>query len=575
MSSVDIQKIPAVNAFPLNERNNMLVHQINNSEGKPIDFSSTYLEVELGLVNPDGSKYTNTKNLIVGDSGVAYQPSAPFRQSRLSNSSSGQVYQDLMFVNIIDNNISHYSQSENEMRSQNILGLGGKVEPATREVVSIFNNSYADANPVLKIGYSHLFPGSLGVSDAVPVGAGVIEHRCLLENQYNWLTKCVPEGFYTGEITFSETGITCNAVNTGATAIQAAAVGSLPAGFLTTGDEVVISGLLLTTPNTHLSVVRNVNVFTPDAGVTAGNFTFTTAISASNQLSAPQIYKTTNTNILSCVALSTTGATLTLKTAQVNSHLEVGTTVKVKGTSVDAYGQQSEFVEKTKVKTLTGSPTISAVEFEDALTVPTNGVLCNLYIEPLYTNLSDTTVEWQFLSSHVVCFKQNMKMKAQKMLVSAFESQNVGCQAGAGKFLFTYPVLPEVFNCYTLTPTDDNMMSQTQGFGSYLFTLNDKPLSSIYLEISKSTDRDNLQRVFNNSPVYRVKNLKPIKDSELVSETEVHLYSAKLYESMLNDEPEVLSGSDKRLRVELVPSIGLKTPLTQVYLFVEKWVELG
>jgi len=579
MSMSSFSKIPAVNSFPLDAQNNMMIFQANNS-GEAVDFSTSYIEMEIGLLNSDGSKYTNTKNLIVGDSGTPYTPSAPVRQSRLSNSSTGTTYQDLMYVNIIDNNINHHALSENEQRCESLYNGSGHVNPANKEVVSIFNNSYADANPVLKVPFRNLFPGSLGVSDAVPVGTGVLEHRMLLENQFNWLTKAVPVGYYPEGIQTISAGITCNNIGISAVQCTASQVGSFTAGFLSPQDEVIITGLLGTSPNTHASVSRYVNVYTPDAGATAGNFTFSGgAISTTVGFSNVSVVKVSNTNDLGCETLDDDSAVLTLNANIAYTeipHLEVGTTCRINATSVDAYGVQTSYTLKSKVVDLSPGEILSSITFADSLKVPVNGVLANIWFEPLYTNWSDISgVKWQIAAAHMVLVRKNIKMKSQKVLVSAFESLNVACQKDMGRFLFTFQTRPETFNAYALTPTDDNMYSQTQdSFGSFLFTLDDKPLTSIYLQLDKSTARDNLQRVMGNSPVYKVKNLKPTKDSELVSELEVQLYPAKLYQSTINDEPEVLQGNERKLRVELVPKAGKKTPQTQVFLCVEKWVEL-
>lgn len=570
---MSISKIPSLVAMPINKSVNQLY--FTTSDERPVDMKASYVELELSLDT------TTNYNVVLGHDGLMYPPSCLFRSAKLTKTQTGEVVQDLNYVNILDANLRHYSVGCNQITADAIYSGAGHVTP-TGEVVSVFNNSYADANPTLKVPLESLYPGSLGQASVVPMGSGDVEFRYLLEPQYPVLMRAVPSGIYESTV-YSSAGITSfSNITANSTTVSASALGIITN--FTTGDNVIITGIVSGVPSVY---ERAVNVVTQDVGATAGNFTFSGGvISASQALSQPEIYITKGTTTaLTCAALPSAATaqtldTVTLKTAYaLNKDLYVGTDVIVHYDTIKANIDPTANVIttgltlRTKVKTLTSSTTITAVEFDDSITLAISTGAVNIWIEPLYTNLDSNN--WSVTSAHLVLYRRNLNVKPQKMLVQNFESVNVACVGGLNRFMYSYKTRPNTFNTYAITPSNTNLYGVRQGIAQYLYALDERPLTSIYIDTDplSAVHQDNVMRCGSNSPVYKIKNLRGNRDREIQSEIEPFVFPAKLFSAMVGGEDNVQpEGQDRNLRLELVPTS--VTQACNVFLFMEKFQEI-
>jgi len=570
---MSISKIPSLVAMPVTKTVNQLY--FTSSDERPVDMKASYVELEMSLDT------TTNYGVVLGHDGLMYPPSCLFRSSKLTKTQTGEVVQDLNYVNVLDANMRHYSVGCNQVPADAIYSGAGHVTPQG-EVVSVFNNSYPDEYPTLKVPLESLYPGSLGQSPVVPLGSGDCEFRFLLEPQYPVLMRAVPSGIYESTV-YSSAGLTSfQDITPNSSTVRASALGIITN--FTSGDNVIITGIVNSVPSVY---ERTVNVVTLDAGSTAGNFTFSGGvISASQALSQPEIYITKGTTTpLTCAALpSASGAqtldTVTLKTAYaLNKDLYVGTDVILHYDTIKANIDPTANVIttgltlRTKVKALTSSTTISAVQFDDSIPLAASTGAVNIWIEPLYTNLDSNS--WSVTSAHLVLYRRNLKVKAQKMLVQNFESVNVQCVGGLNRFMYNYKTRPNTFNAWAITPSNTNLYSVRHGIAQYLYSLDERPLTSIYLDTNplSAVHQDNVMRCGANSPVYKIKNLRGNRDREIQSEIEPIMFPAKLFSAMVNGEDNVQpEGQDRNLRLELVPTT--VTEACNVFLFMEKHQEI-
>jgi hypothetical protein len=571
---MSISKIPSMVAMPVNKTTNQLY--FTTSDERPVDMKASYVELEMSLDT------TQNHNVVLGHDGLMYPPSCLFRSSKLTKTQTGEVVQDLNYVNVLDANLRHYSVGCNQVVADSIYSGAGHRTPQG-EIVSIFNNDYPDQNPTLKVPLESLYPGSLGTSSVVPMGSGDVEFRYLLEPQYPVLMRAVPYGVYDQGTIDITAGITNFSNITANTSTVTAGITGIISNYVS-GNEVVITGIVQSVPSVF---VRTVNVVTPDAGATAGNFTFTGGvISASQALSQPEVYKVTGTqHILSCASLQSSGtaqtvSNLTLKTAYaLNSDLYVGTDVIVHYDTILANIDPTANVitrdlsVRTTISAVTSTTTISAVQITGSIPLAISTGAVNVWIEPLYTNLDSNN--WSVVSAHLVLYRRNLKVPQGKAVVQNFESVNVQCVGGLNRFMYNYKVRPNTFNAWAIQPTNTNLYSVRQGIAQYLFSLDERPLTSVYIDTDplSAVHQDNIMRCGGNSPVYKIKNLRGNRDREIQSEIEPIMFPAKLFSSMVGGDENVQpEGMDKNLRIELVPTT--TTLPCNVFLFMEKHQEI-
>ena len=564
------QKIPSMVAMPVTKHQNQMYFHLSGDE-RPVDMKSSYLELEMGF-----DTTIDTHNVVLGHDGLFYPPSSLFRQAKLTKSQTGEVLQDLSWVNVLDANLRHYHTGCNEVVSDAIFSGAGHIDPADKSIKSVFSNTYSDENPTLRVPLENLYPGSIGQTNNLPLGSGDCEFRFLMEQQYPVLMKAVPAGVYdVGSSSNVEYGFKDMII--GATALSAGTTGII--NNFSTGNVVVINGQVGGGLGYDL-FVRTVGTVTADNGITGGSFTFTPALSTTAPVANVKVVKESNTHPLACNALEIIGNTVNLVTPSSTKDLLEGTKVKVHytlATSGIAITYEEKVLETTVTSiTVNGSNNITSVVFSNNIPILNTQIALNIWIDPLYTNMD--SVNWQVLSAHMVVYRRNIPIKSEKMLekmlVQNFESSNVLCVAGLNRFLYNYKVRPSTYNVWAIQPTQTNLYSQAQNIGSYLYTLDERPLTSIYLEVNGAVHNDNLGRVCANSPIYKLKNLRGNRDREINSAIEPIVFTAKLYNAMLSGESNVIEGDDRNLRIELVPESGSSTSLTNVFLFMEKYQQL-
>ena len=575
-----ISKIESSVAFPLSAQGSNQIYWNIGQQDSVISMKDSYIEMELnvnGLVGVTGLPTTDTHNIVLGHDGLFYEPSSIVRMAQLSDNSSGRQIQNLNYVNIIDNALKYYAKGSNEMVSDAIYsGAGHKGTDGS--IVSIFRNDYPDANPVLKVPLSSVLCGSLGQSDAFPQG-GDLTLRLLLEPQYDLFMRAVPSGKYSEPtITEGTTAYAFNNVNATLTTLQASALGTMVN--IADDDFVMVSGNIGGGGGSDV-FFRQVTSVVPDAGPTAGNFTIDSALSASQAVSNVKVVVVNKDYVLGCQGITDTTATLTLDTPYpvAGSDLSKGTvcnvfyneqTVNV-STGLNVIGPQKS-VKLTVTDLSIPTDAITAVTFNSSIVSPASGGVRNIYIVPLYTN---SAAKWSVVNSNVILYRHNMSVKTpQKMLLSAFESSGVQCPEGLKRFIYNFKIDNNCYNAFVLTPNQTNLYPQIQNFDSYLMTVDETPLTSIYIDApSSAVHIDNLSKVLQNSLTYQPKNLSQNRDREIESDVLPSIFPAKICSSMFKGEPMLQpEGVDRNLRVELVADAG--TILTTVFMFQEKYVQV-
>lgn len=564
---MSISKIPSLVAMPVNKTVNQLY--FTSSDERPVDMKASYVELEMSLDT------TTNYNVVLGHDSLIYPPSCLFRSAKLTKTQTGEVVQDLNYVNVLDANMRHYSVGCNQVPADAIYSGAGHVTPQG-EVVSVFNNSYADALPTLKVPLESLYPGSLGQSPVVPLGSGDVEFRFLLEPQYPVLMRAVPQNIYNqGTFSPSESYAFENINANGITA-TASNLGEI-ANFQS-NELVIIKGIIAGGGN-YDYWVRQVGIVTPDSGSTEGSFTFSPALSTTQPVSAVEVFQETNTYTLGCNPIETSSSALTLRTPyQQYKDLWEGTNVKVhyQIATVTPLGTLGDTIVPAELSTTVSSlgivnSLISTITLANTITLLSNQVAIGIWIEPLYTNLDSNS--WSVTSAHLVLYRRNLKVKAQKMLVQNFESVNVQCVGGLNRFMYNYKTRPNTFNAWAITPSNTNLYSVLHGVNQYLFSLDERPLTSVYIDTNSAVHQDNVMRCGANSPVYKIKNLRGNRDREIQSEIEPIMFPAKLFSAMVNGEDNVQpEGQDRNLRLELVPTT--VTEACNVFLFMEKHQEI-
>jgi hypothetical protein len=568
--SVQIKKIESSVAFPVTAQGNNQLYFTIPDEGSVVDLASSYIELELGvagLVDNQGNATTNQRNLVLGHDGMFYQPSCLFRQSALTDNTHAKTLHDLNFVNVIDNNLKYFSAGANETVSDALWSGAGHRSPSG-EIVSIFNNAYSDESAILKLPMSSIIPGSLGVSSAIPSADMTL--RLLVEPQFKNLMRAVPAQVYEkGAYTEGVTGAFGN-VGPAATACVASATGTIIN--FQVGDDVQISGIM---QSAHEVFYRTIATVVADDGETAGNFTFTPALSASQALSQVTVTKVTNTYPLGCEGITTESTVLTLVNlpAIETSDVYKNSVLHVHYKERTASGLSVDKIHKCKVVDLqVYLGNLISITLDVALPVPVNGGSTAIFVVPLFANCDTASV--QINNAHIVLYRHNVKApKGQKMLKTCFESTNVQCVGGLQSFMYNFKLRSDCYNAIAITPTSSNLYGQQQTFETMLMTVDECNLSSIYIPVKDAVYIDNLAKCLSNSPEYPAVNLNDRRDIEVNSDIRPVLFTGKIKPSVFNGEAFITPGPDRNLRVELTAETE-KTPLTQVFLFQEKWLEI-
>lgn len=563
-----IAKIPSMVAFPLSKNSNQLYFDISDDGGQ-IDMASSYVELEVSIPQIAGANY---KNVVLGRSGIQYNPSCFFRTAKLFQPRTQKTLQDLTYVNLLSQNLTYYSQGCNEVDANGLWSGAGQAsnDVTSGDVLSVFNNTYSDSTAVIKCPLSLLFPGSLGASDQLPMNGSDLRAYFLLEPQYKLFQRAIMSGLY--DVTGTDVGTSYNfgGGDAGATVFTAGAEG-IVANF--TVDQLV-SVSYVDTDVTYV-VVRQIKAIAPDAGGNAGTVTLNTALSA-NAVTVVTITTLVNNNAgIPCVNVATT--TDVVGCPQSNSFdLYVGTTVNITASIFNfVTSVVTPFVPAnpyTITQITAGDPT--EVTLSSELVVPADSILYNVTMTPLYTNLDN---DWSLVNSHLVLYRRKDPSANQaKMLLSTFNSVNFAMLGGLSRFMYSIKAPVNTYNCYALTPDQENMVSVKSTLSEYRVYVDDKPLTSIYVPIEGSAIYyDNLIRVLENSSEYSAKNLQKNRDYKIQSNIEPYIYTGKLFHNMVRNEPNVQNFDipDINIKLELIAGTGTTgTPQTNVYLFTEQYV---
>lgn len=562
-----IQKIMSRVAFPLNRYNNQLVHDVYNEAGQ-IDMKSSYLEMELTLDN-----VTNYHNIVLGQDGLYYNPSCLVRSAKLTEGK--RTLADLMYVNMLSNNLEYWSKGRNSVIADALTDGKGHITQTSSEVLSVFNNTYQDTPyAVVRCPLSLLFPGHIGNSDLLSQSEDM-QFRYLLEPQYNCFQRVVGTNAYKGQSSTVSNGYAFNGVANALTIIPATTLGTV-ANF-TLASQVLVT---FTSNSVQQTVSRTISFITPDAGSTPGSLTLSSSLDATYASSGITIKQiSTNGASLTFNNLTTTSSTITRSNISLISScpdLFVNTKVKLEYMTVSASGVVATVDQYVNVSSIAYSSgtTISTVTLNNSITVPANGVVFNISLVPLYTNVSDA---WSLKNSHMVVYRKSVPIGPQsKILVSEFESVNTAMVGGLNRFMYTAKAKQNAYNVFVLTPNATNLFSQRDVLKDYLISVNNIPLTSIYVDSTSAVHNDNMIKTFENSQYYKPSSLRGYKDTEITAEFEPSLFVGKLFHSLMKGDPHVLdfNEQDKDVKVELVTADGTLTGQKMVYIFFEKWSEV-
>jgi len=576
-----IQRYPTSVAMPLTKTRNQLNFLINQEEGQ-IDMNSSYLELEVILVDSDGNVPENYNDVVLGRDNIMYNPTCIVRDAKLYGTRSGKKYQDLMYVNLLSQNLQYWTAGKNEIRANTLWsGMGAKSQDGT--VYSVFNNTYKDANPVIRVPIKDLYPGSIGNSDMFPAGED-LSFTFLLEPYYRLFQSLTASNYEAPEQAASSVpaGVAFVSGGQAQSILTASAVGTI-AGYL-------VNQYVTIDTNTY-----KITAVTPDSGnpIVPGSITIDGQVAVGN-CTVLALYPTlaglVTAGTTACNNVTTNADNFQVSTVTATTQAQapaVGKTVEVNYFFYQPGGMATvDFISLkstayTKVLTsVAGVITFSPLTDKNGtvLTFTNNTVLYGITLDLLSgDNLDD--YDWNLVNAHLVLYRRSVPFAPrQKMLVSNFESMNISVPSGLNKFMYTFLVNNNCYNAYGFLPTNDNMYSQAQNMGTYQYSVDNKPLTTLYLELDKSLHTDNMVRTLKNSPYYPVKNLNQDRDDEEApnpTEIDPIMYPAKLHPSMEKGQPIVEEGNEKvNLKLEIIADDEQDTPGTTLFLFCEKYQEI-
>ena len=569
--SGSIKKIMASSAMPLNKRSNILRFDIGDEVGQ-VDMKSSYIELQITL---DGIiDYTN---IVFGNGGIVYNPASLFRRAGLSEARSGKVLQNLTYVNILSQNLDYFSKGCNALKADTLFSGAGILSPDGTHYNSVFKNAYPD-QPVgdyyIRVPLSLLFPGSIGDSDMLPQQADW-SFDFLLEPAYKCFMRAFPEIDSTGKTILGD-----------ATPADA----STPAPSLGCTTWTVADGTLFPVGTCVLCTYKvggaDFSKHNYVTNVAVNVLTFANVLNAGTvDAGTLNIKKVTNSFLLSIVNFpSIGGADMTLTTpCPVPVGLEVGSNIKVNYNILNADGTLTPKVSSNIVAGLvTGgvAPNVlTGITLTTGIPLVAGTYAVNIHTSLATTNLSN---DYSVNSAHMVVYRRNVPMASpQNMLVSNFESVNISMVGGMNKFSYTIKIDPNVYNAFVLTPSNINMISTRSANGSetdtsmidsYLFYVDEKPLTNIILQANSSAHYENVVKTFSNSECYPLRNLRKVRDVEFKTDIVPFLFPSKIFPSVAKGEMNVqpFDGHDRNLKVDLYADNGV-TPLKSVFIFLEKY----
>lgn len=566
--SGSIKKLMSSNAMPLNKRNNILTYNIGQEQGQ-MDMKASYVELQLTLNGID-----DYEGVVLGNGGLLYNPACLFRRAGLRESYTGKVLQNLTYVNILSQNLDYYSKGCNQIRADTLFSGAGILSPDGTHYNSIFSNDYSDrpeGDYYLRVPLQLLFPGSIGDSDMLPQQSDWT-FDFLLEPQYKCFMRAYPAKYSAGEVVTGDgtPATSANPQPAGCTVwnVGAGLGAQFPVGSLVLCNYTV-GGVAFSKHN----YVTAVNV---DA------LTFANALDAGNTVTALVIKRITNSFILQINNFAESGVqfTLTTPTAPIGG-LNIETAIKISYDVLNANGTLTATVVDDIVTALpTNAGNLTGITGTTGINLAAGTYAVNVRVSLTTVDLSN---DYSVNSAHMVVYRRNVPMAVpQNMLVSNFESVNVAMVGGTNKFSYTIKMDTNTYNAFVLTPSDSNMYStrsdngsetDTKIIGSYLYYVDEKPLTNIILDANSSPHNENVVKTFSNSECYPLKNLRKQRDVEFKTSIVPFLFPSKIFPSVAKGEMNVQSfeEQDRNLKIDLYASDGATTPLKQVFIFLEKY----
>lgn len=567
------QRLPSNVAFPLSKQSSNILTFNSQGSSAPVNHSLSYVELEMSLSNLGPQGY---RNVCFGRGGDFYSPSAIVRNSSLVEPHTGKTHCNLQYVNIVNQALQHYNQGSETVRVGGVLANGSaKFSPQSETMLSTFYNEYPDNTIMVRLPVSEIFPGDVGNSEAYPL-TNDTNYNMLLEPQYKLFQRCVPQGVYGTETATLDIGYDFANVTANSTTITASALGTV-ANF-TVGDTVVIYWTESSVEKVEYKTITSITPDVPGSPGTPGAIVVNSALST-NTATLPYVAKFVNTNKLQLQPVPGPSDTFELVTPEPDSKdLAIGTVCMLHATALLASSDETvQIVQKVKISNVTKSGSnITSINIVDiygnALQVGISDYLIvNGYLEPLYQNLDLS--DWTVSNSHLVLFHTQMNLKVpKKMMVSNFTSSSVQVLPNTTKFVYSFQIPNEAYNVYALLNDGDSLFSTKMGIQTYLLSVNEVPLSSVYLDLDSSLHQDNVVRVLDNSPNYKPNCLVSKRDDEVNNTIDVNMIVGKVHRSEINNEPNVQAPGQAVLRVELNPLT--VTQQGTIFLFSEKYQQI-
>lgn len=570
--SGSIKKIQSSSAMPLNKRSNILRYDLGNEAGQ-VDMKSSYIELQLSL-----DEIVDYTNIVLGRDGLLYNPACLFRRAGLSEAQSGKVLQNLTYVNILSQNLDYFSKGCNALRAETLFSGAGILSPDGTQYKSIFSNDYPD-QPVtdyyLRVPLSLLYPGSIGDSDMLPQTADW-SFDYLLEPAYKCFMRAFPA-------MYSQGGLVVPSVATPATAATAPPSLGCTTWNVADGTEFPVGSMVLCTYS--VGTTTGLTKYNYVTAVNADVLTFANALDAGTVVAGSlQIKRITNSFLLQLNNFSQSGVQFTVTNPIATPPgFVVGSKFKISYDVLNANGTLTPTVVDDTVAVLTtaGNPALlTGINGTTGVTLAAGTYAVNVRISLTTQNVDN---DYSVNSAHMVVYRRMVPMAApQNMLVTNFESVNITMVEGINKFSYTVKMDTNTYNAFILTPSNTNMYStrsdngtetDTKMITSYLYYVDEKPLTNIILQANSSAHYENVVKTFSNSEIYPLRNLRKQRDVEFKTNIVPFLYPSKIFPSVIKgDEMNVQpNGQDRNLKIDLYADDGKVTPLKSVFIFLEKY----
>lgn len=570
---MSIRKIQSKQAMPLSRYNNQLSFDIQN-EGTPIDFSKSYLELEVDLPTLE-----DRHNLVLGRDGLFYPPTCFFRDSKMRENASGKSLYDLLYVNVLDANLEYWSHGSNKILSESIYSGMGKSYEGTNEIKSVFSNDYPDQYPTLKVPLSSLYPGGLGSSDNF-IQSDTMEARFLLEPSLKLFQRAVKTGIYSNlDLEFGDQ-VVFNNIATGSVNLTPPETGIVEN--YAVDDQIYITGNVDNGEGPLFGTYAIVTEVVPDEIGVPGHLVLNVVCSGTDDIVGVKVRKVTfnpNGTKIEMNDIEVSNNNLEFTAPQQQKDIHIGSVINVQFTrfnTVTVSNGEENFRTTITDITYDGSGFPVSLVMADGITLSANEHALYISIVPLYTNVVD---DWSLVNAHMVIYRDPVKATKppSKLLMNSFSSVNAQMVSGLNKFVYTAKAPVNTYNTYVMTPNSTNLYSFADTLRNYLISVDNVPLTTIYIDSQGSAVHiDNLNRVLSNSINFQPKNLKLHRDEEIISIEYPTMFPGKLYHSEIKGGPNLhdFSMPDKDLKIDIETEDSKVTAAKTVYIFMEKWAEV-